>query len=142
MIPARKGTIMRIDTGALRGVEVAMEMVWLAWKACGGPLGLGFLQDRPDATEEEVWLAMVGAHDYGGIGCKGAPTGEVNADYVFGRMMKLYFEYGEDFVDVREDDPKPDYQAWCREYPSYEALAKVAIESVGSNAEVADGGSS
>ena len=101
--------------------------MWLAWRACGGPLGMGFLQDRPEATKDEVWAAAQGAYDYGGCGFKQGAMGVANTDYVFGRMMKLCFEYGQDWVEVSEATPRLDYQAWCDAYPTYEALVRAAI---------------
>lgn len=113
--------------------EVAKEMFWLAWQACGGPMGMGFLQSRPDATRDDVWRAVSGqeATDYA------MPRGEMSApygDYVFGRMMKLGVEIGDGFIKLRESTPRPDYQSWCREYPTYLALAEAAVAALSTSA--------
>lgn len=118
---------MMMKTGELTGEQVAKEMVWLAWQACGGPLGLGVLQNRPDATKDDVWKNATRAGDYSGSRFKRGSAGEVCADYVFGRMMKLYFRYGDNWVEIRDAEPRPDYQAWCSKYASYEELVGAAL---------------
>ena len=67
-------------------IELAKEMFYLAWNACGSPSGMGFLQDNPTASKEDVWKSVSGQTltDY----C--IPTGDTlypRGDYVFGRMM-------------------------------------------------------
>ena len=111
--------------------EVVKEMFWLAWKACGRPQGMGFLQDRPDATREDVYSNAANRGDYAGVGS--GKQGEVRGDYVFGRMMKLFVEFDAKagVIRFRDENPTRDYQSWCREYPTYEALFDAAVESVG-----------
>jgi len=113
------------------GEQVAKRAFWLAWQACGGPLGMGFLQNRPDATEEDVWVGARSAYDYVGYKCN--KPGEVTGDYVFGRMMKLHIEFTEDTVSTRDSMPTYDYQAWCRMYPSYDALIDAAANDLGAS---------
>ena len=115
----------------LAGEAVASEMLWLAWKACGGPVGMGFLQDNPRATKDEVWLAMLNASDYAGD-MKRPESGEVAADYVFGRMMKLYFKFTPTTVEWadHQDPGDPDYNAWSGKYRSVSALYEAAVLSV------------
>jgi len=124
---------VKIETKGIPGYEVAKKMLWLAWRACGGPVGMGALQDRPNATEEDVWNSMECAGDYGGFSGKQPGLREVRADYVFGRMMKLYFTYGEAmdaenaWVDVPDETPRPDYQSWFARFSTYETLVHAAI---------------
>lgn len=118
-----------------KGEEVAKGMVWLAWRACGGPVGMGVLQDQPGATKENVWSAMTGAHDYGGSPFKSPKSGEVSADYVFGRMMKLYFRFDKDTIDIRDEVPHPAYQGWAVKYPSYATLVQEAIDVVNNSTQ-------
>jgi hypothetical protein len=111
-------------------LAVAKEALWLAWNACGGTSGYGFLQNKPDAGKDAVWDGAYNARDYAG-GHKGG-EGYVNADYVFGRMMKLRFEIKGDTLEFSDNTPRGDYQAWCYKYPSYAALfdaAKAAIRT-------------
>src|SRR6266446_1478173 len=97
-------------------------------------MGMGILQSHDRATKEEV-LANVqdkgdypkGANEIPGFADK---PGEMYGDYVFGRMMKLGLQWGKDFVEFRDSVPRPDYQSWCRKYPTYEALIQAAIESL------------
>jgi len=106
--------------------SVLKEALWLAWNAAGGTAGMGFLQDNSGATKEDVWKNATGVGDYA------MPTsraGRLNADYVFGRMLKLSLDYDDVHIDVPEYPPRSDYQAWCREYPTYEALVDAAEKS-------------
>ena len=105
---------------------VLQEALWLAWNAAGGTSGMGFLQNNPGATKESVWENATGAGDYF---ISTSRPGSLNADYVFGRMMKLRLEYGDEHIDVPEHEPRSDYQAWCRKYPTYEALLDAAEKS-------------
>lgn len=110
-------------------VELAKEMFWLAWQACGGPVGMGTLRDRPGVTKEDIWEQITGqvAGDY--LIPQGK-AGEPYGDYVFGRMMKMGLTVTADYVEFHDGDIREDYQAWSRKYPSYEALAKHAIENL------------
>jgi len=107
------------------GQAVAKKMLYLAWRA-SQCLGMGRLQNNPSADEEGVWACCVQARDYQGSKHKTCGDGKVSADYVFGRMMKLNFEYGEDHVTIRDGDLLPDYQSWCGTYPTYKALVDAA----------------
>lgn len=106
-----------------KALEVAKEATWLAWNACGGPLGFGIFQDNPAAKKEDVWNRAYSQGDYAGR--HGGPE-DVHADYVYGRMMKLYFTVEGNVIKHRDDAPRDDYQAWCRHYPSYAALFDAA----------------
>lgn len=112
-------------------VEVAKEAFWLAWQACGGPAGMGVLQDRGGVTRDDVWKAVSGqeATDY--VVPQG---GELRpyGDYVFGRMMKLGMDITSEGISVRDSEPRWDYQAWCSRYPTYESLIAEAAIAVGS----------
>ena len=121
---------MRIETGEGRGLDIAREMMWLAWQACGGPVGMGAFQNRPGATRDDVWKQAIGGRDYpGGIKAADGP-GIATGDYVFGRMMKIHFTFDADSVTVPDGAQQPDYQAWCTTYATYDDLAKAAIESL------------
>lgn len=113
--------------------EVAKEAFWLAWQACGGPLGMGRLQDNAGADKESVWNCVFNKGDYPG-GNAGPGTanrpGDVYGDYVFGRMMKLGIRWDEAGVTVDDHPPRGDYQSWCRKFPTYEALVRAAIASL------------
>lgn len=108
--------------------EVVEEAFWLAWQACGGPLGMGFLQNNPTATKEDVIQNVLNSGDYAGL--RKCNDGELCGDYVFGRMMKLQIKYNDKAVFVRESKPTQDYQAWCGTYHTYEALIEAAINSI------------
>lgn len=67
---------------------VLREAVWLAWQLAGGPTGMGVLADKPGATKDEVWANAVNAADYPGKAVFTTPS-FFNADYVFGRKVKI-----------------------------------------------------
>ena len=104
----------------INGMELAKEMLWLAWQACGGTTGMGWLQDRPGATKENIW---------NNVGVR--QGNRVDADYVFGRMMKLHLEYDNKSVIYDDRELTLDYQSWCGTYPTYKDLESSAIASLG-----------
>ena len=111
---------------------VVKEMFWLAWQACGGPLGMGMFQDNPAADKESVWKNVYDAGDYPG-GKKMAGfrrNGGAYGDYVFGRMMKLYIELDAESLEFSDNAPRIDFQSWCGKYPTYEALYDAAVKSL------------
>lgn len=80
-------------------------------------MGLGRLHDRGGITEDAL--------------LEGAETGDhLYVDYGHGRMMKLSIQWSEDAVHVRDGAPRIDYQSWCLQYPTYEALVGAAVESL------------
>lgn len=110
---------------------VVKEAFWLAWQACGGPRGMGIFQDKPDATKEEVWDNIERKGDYPNPhGMATIRTERMYADYVFGRMMKVGFEYDETAVAVPDWEPTPGYQGWCHLYPTYQSLIEAAISAL------------
>jgi len=122
------------DEGTIQTlVPILKEIFWLAWQACGAPEGMGFLQDRPNATKEEVWATvMAGGHDASRM-FQVLPQqgGEFDADYIFGRMMKLHVEVkpgGEIVMPLGH--PSPDYQSWAVRYKSYSDLLAAAINNL------------
>jgi len=109
---------------------VVEEAFWLAWQACGGPMGMGMFQDRgPGVTKEQVLENVRQDGDYPGS-VRHEEKGMLSGDYVFGRMMKLTLRFNETGVQVQEQAPSLDYEAWCGTYESYEALIRAAIESL------------
>lgn len=114
------------------GEQLAKRMFWLAWKACGGALGMGFLQDNPGANEEAVWKNVMTAGDYAGGQFMKTPSGKPYGDYVFGRMMKMGVDFVEDGIVLPtpdRDKPRHDYQAWCSKYRTQHELAKEAAKT-------------
>jgi hypothetical protein len=112
--------------------EVLKESVWLAWQA-SGVHGLGVLQDNPTAQREKVWEQAYNERDYSGRKSTG---GDVNADYVFGRMMKLYVRRPDaTTIEIPDGEPRGDYQSWCYQYPSFSALFDAAEKAIQKQAE-------
>jgi len=104
-------------------VAVAKEALWLAWNAAGGPSGYGFFRDKPSATKEDVWQNAITSGDYSGVR---ASAERIDADYVFGRMLKLRFRVNGSALDVPDYQPRGDYQGWCHQYSSFAALFDAA----------------
>jgi hypothetical protein len=119
----------KIETGEFSGKDVAEEAFYLAWKACGDPISMGIFQDYPMATKEEVIANARSNGDYP-ADHRQVSTNELYGDYVFGRMMKLSLNYGEDFVEVPDYGPRSDYQSWAFIYDSYTQLIANAIASL------------
>jgi len=111
----------------------AKRAMFLAWQACGGPLGMGVFQDHPGADEDAVWANIMRAGDCpGGTNLEGfRRSGEAYADYVFGRMMKFSLSFKDDGLETRDGDWRPDYQAFCHKYPDPTALFNATAESLG-----------
>lgn len=109
------------------------RLFYLAWQACGGPLGMGFLQNRPGATEEEVFKNVLTAGDYA---CGGGNDKEVYGDYVFGRMMKFGAEIENGTIKFSDSPFRSDYQAFARKYPTIESLIDATEKSLGVKVEL------
>ncbi len=84
-----------------QGPAIAKRAVWLAYQAARIH-GMGRLQAIDDATENSVWRNEIEAGDYPGN--FRPPEGEVHADYVFGRMLKLNLCYDANFVWAWRDE--------------------------------------
>lgn len=108
--------------------EVVKEAFWLAWQAAGREEGMGVFKAKSGATRDQVWENVVSSGDYAMSHNK---PGDVYGDYVFGRMLKLGIKWDAKSVTVRDSEPRSDYQAWCRKYPSYWSLIEAAVASVG-----------
>lgn len=93
--------------------KVAMHMAALAVNA-SNPMGTGFMHYTPKRFQPDQFADSV----------KGT---ELHLDYVEGRMVKLRLSRDTDGQwKVPEWEPRADYQSWCREYPTYAALADAA----------------
>lgn len=110
--------------------RVMASFFWLAWQACGGPTGMGVLQNFSGATKEHVFANVQNSGDYA---MRHERPGQIYADYVFGRMMKVGVEFKrvtDAYVEIGVPDrpPRHDYQAWCGKYATYDALLTAALE--------------
>jgi hypothetical protein len=118
--------------GTLWVEAVVRRAFHLAFVACGGPTGMGFLQDRgPNVTEDQVWENVQTRGDYPAN--PNSRPDRAYGDYVFGRMMKLSVTYSQKdgTIQIRDDEPRYDYQGWCRKYPTYAALFEAAASQLG-----------
>jgi hypothetical protein len=100
------------------GEETARRMLRLAYDASRA-VGMGFLAARDRVTDAELWTDATYAR----------PDG-VNADYLFGRMMKLRFTFGPDWVDGSDGAYSRDYQSFAGKYPDFASLAAAAGATV------------
>lgn len=127
------------------------RIFYVAWQNCGGPTGMGWLQDRKGVTEDDVWNNVVNRGDYPqSPNLHNSPVRLVNgkggviSDYVFGRRMKLGvdFDLNNLTIIMRDDSPRPDYHGWVmrRNSPSYietyDDLALEALVQLGINADI------
>lgn len=82
-------------------------------------VGMGYMQARDNVTADQVFECV-----------KPLPGDSTyHADYVYGRMMKLTAKVDGNTITISDDQPRPDYQSWCRTYPTYAKLAEaVALD--------------
>jgi len=106
---------------------LAKRMFFLAWNACKGPLGMGWLQNRPEATEEDIFQNVASAGDYSG----NFKSEGLYGDYVFGRMMKWGCEVKGNEITLHCRPFEPDYQAFEPIYKDDMALLDAAVKSLG-----------
>ncbi len=123
---------MKFKVTGASGQQLAEQIMFTAWQACGGPLGMGVLQDRgPGMTLAQVMANVRSAGDYPGGPMGRDKPGELYGDYVFGRMMKTRVRYTDDTVELGgRGKPEPSYQAWARQYRTYEALVAAAALAI------------
>ena len=114
--------------------DFAKRLFYLAWKACGRPMGMGVFQDRPNATENEVFQNVLSAGDYA-CNMRSGQKG-IYGDYVFGRMMKFGFEVNDGVLVFDDDDYRSDYQGFARTYPNAAALIDATAKSLGVEVEL------
>lgn len=100
---------------------LAKRVFFLAYRA-SQVVGMGILQARNGVTEDQVFGALHRGsyreltYYYG--------------DYIFGRMVKLNIEVGEDFIVIPDDNPRPGYQSWAFLYRTYQDLSTEAAVSL------------
>jgi hypothetical protein len=118
---------------------VIKRMFFLAWRACGKPQGMGVHRDRgPNVSEEEVFQNILEKGDYPERPKNPSQLhqpGTLSADYVFGRMMKMHLEFGDDWISWRDTELDPEYESWCESYRSYESLLQNAAREMNAAAE-------
>lgn len=125
---------MQVHLGKMEtAMAMAKRMVFLAYKACGGASGMGFLQEMRlggiPASENEVWKCAYNQEDYP---MKHSKSDEVYCDYVFGRMMKWGCSWDENgILDIPDRSFSHDYQSFSRTYPDNNALVTAAASSLG-----------
>ncbi|MFC1535755.1 hypothetical protein ACFL4H_00145 [Candidatus Neomarinimicrobiota bacterium] len=118
--------------------QIVKMAFYIAWVACGGPLGMGMLQDNPTASIDDIWENVSYSGNYPGDALSSRKDAkgrdEVYGDYVFGRMMKLRFKYDKTTIYYGDYQTEYDvsYNAFAGTYPNPLALldeAKQIIES-------------
>lgn len=122
---------------------VAMETVYLLWKAACYEDGYGALRARPMATKEEVFMNALHAGDYPGnmqVNENSDEEGKVYMDYVFGRCLKTEVKWGlhpfgdagrlDPFIEVSPNEPRPTYQCWNRSFKRGEDVVRQACKNL------------
>lgn len=87
-------------------------------------MGSGIFQDRGEVGEDAVW------NDGDYPGSFRVRAGRPYGDYVFGRMMKWGCEFDNNSVTIRDQEYRPDYQAWCGKYKTPQAIVDSVCESL------------
>lgn len=104
------------------------RLFYVAWQA-SVTLGMGRIQANPAATEADVWRNIWHAGDYP-VRVTPAQPGVVNADYVFGKMMKLAVTFTETMFSVTHGEaPRYDYQSWALIYPNVDKLIDAVVKT-------------
>ena len=115
--------------------QFVKRMFFLLWKAIGCTTGMGCYQDRPSATEDEVFNGPGEC-----IVRREGPSYNPNlgrgdfwyyGDYVFGRMMKFGCTVKDGVIELRDDPFRADYQGFSLTYPDNEAVVKATADSLG-----------
>lgn len=105
----------------------AKRMFFLLWEAIGHTTGAGALQDRPEATEDEVFQNVNTAGDYPG----NMNRKEIYGDYVFGRMMKWGCKLQDDgVISIPDNEFRRDYQGFSHTYKNNKAIVEAASKSL------------
>ena len=104
------------------GLTIAKRMLFLAWKESSSR-GLGSLQDQGEQSEETVFWAAYNRGD-------GFPY--IEADYIFGRMMKLHLQFGDNYITepAMGDCWRVDHQSFCHKYRNFRELYDAAVASL------------
>lgn len=109
---------------------VVKELVYLLWKAAGGPSGMGCMQDRPAATKDEVFARAVAQGDY--FSRSHTAEGEIYMDYVFGRCLKTRVaRLPNGTITISPATPRDTYQDWGLKYKDAGEAALEALKNLG-----------
>ena len=118
---------IKLKTKEITIEQFVKRAFYLLYNACGGTAGMGFLQVRNEATEDDVWNNVVDNGDYPGP--SRSKVGSPYGDYVFGRMMKWGCKFNKDEIKFREGKFDRSYQAFSREYKNNKAIADAVMKS-------------
>lgn len=138
IIPKEEVEMKVICANAEEAVSLAKRMFFLAYEACGGPVGMGFFQAREGITEEQVWQNVCIEGDYT-ANFRGSNEKRPYGDYVFGRMMKWGCNLNDATAEVRQEKFRPDYQGFSRIYRTPEDLVSAAIASLNIQPQIISG---
>ena len=111
------------------------RLFFLAWQGCGGPIGMGIFQNRPSATEAEVFRNVLTSGDYPSGAFARNQDGGVYGDYVFGRMMKFGANVSGEIISFTDSPFRADYQGFARKYPNVKCLIDATALSLGLKVE-------
>lgn len=92
--------------------DVVKRILFICYSRTNFPTGMGILQVRNGATEQQVFDGAYHKTDYPGgrIGIR--DENSLDADYVFGRMMKIRLAWTDSTVSISPDSFRFDYQSW------------------------------
>lgn len=96
--------------------DILKEVIWLAWQA-----DCDCCETTPTPTKEMVWKKVYNREDIERRDLN------IDADYVFGRMLKLRIDRpNKTTLVVPDSTPHRDYQPWSFRYSTYDALLDAA----------------
>jgi len=127
---------IKLTTNKITPTDFVKRAFFLLYQACGREYGMGVLQTRRGATEEDIWSNVCIAGDYAFNGpvertVKDAERGEYYGDYVFGRMIKWGCKVKDGIIEFHDREFSPDYQGFAHKYPDALAVIAAVLDSFG-----------
>jgi hypothetical protein len=105
--------------------KIAVEMMYLAYRG-SVPMGMGFLQFKQDSDVDREMIESMLVDD--------GKTWSISADYLKGRMVKLYIFGHEGDEDINpvilEREIRGDYQSWQVRFGTTKRLHQQAVNNI------------
>jgi len=118
---------MQVTLKGIKTEPFLKRMFFVAWNN-SSVRGLGMLQDRGEMTEEQVWENVSNMGDYPG---DHSGPDNLNADYVFGRMMKLSVrDIKKKTFSMRDENFDSSYQSFARRFKNARELFDATLISM------------
>jgi len=128
-----KESKMKVKIIGVKKEEFIKTLFFLLWQS-SKVVGAGVLQDKPEATKEDVWNNILACNDYPGK--PHHPKDGLVLDYVFGRCMKFTLRWENDIIVLREKKFHIQYETWQHKYPDNKTILDATSKVLGCTYEV------